>query len=232
MLFAGFGFQVVYLLIALLIGLTFHEASHALVANALGDPTPKKAGRLSLNPLAHLDPYGSLMILLVGLGWGKPVQIDAEKLRPGPKIGMALVAIAGPISNILLAAVFAIPLRLHLVSLLPQKIFEFNFGELGYHAFYFSVGQLVLFIVWLSLALAIFNLIPLTPLDGSRLWQIVLPTKWYYQFARVEYIGLFLVLGLILSDRFFGTNILARILFPPIGFLWQMLVGMSPPFQF
>ncbi len=232
MLFAGFGFQVVYLLIALLVGLTFHEASHALMASILGDPTPRKAGRLSLNPLAHLDPYGSLMILLVGLGWGKPVQIDAEKLKPGPKVGMALVAIAGPISNLLLAAVLAIPLRLHLVSLLPQKIFGFDLGEFGYHAFYFSIGQLLLFVVWLSLALAIFNLIPLTPLDGSRLWQIVLPTKWYFQFARFEYVGLFLVLGLIISDRFLGTNVLVRILFPPIGYLWQLLVGMSPPFQF
>ncbi len=232
MLFAGFGFQIVYLLVALLVGLTIHEASHALVATWLGDPTPQKAGRLSLNPLAHLDPYGALMILLIGLGWGKPVQIDAEKLKPGPKIGMALVAIAGPISNLILAAVFAFPLRLHLVSLLPQKIFGFDFGEFGYQALYFSFGQLLLFIVWLSLALAIFNLIPLTPLDGSRLWQIVLPTKWYYQFARFEYVGLLLVIGLILSDRFFGTNILARILIPPIGFLWQLLVGMSPPFQF
>lgn len=232
MLFAGFGFQVVYLLIALLVGLTFHEASHALMASILGDPTPRKAGRLSLNPLAHLDPYGSLMILLVGLGWGKPVQIDAEKLKPGPKVGMALVAIAGPISNLLLAAVLAIPLRLHLVSLLPQKIFGFDLGEFGYQAFYFSIGQLLLFVVWLSLALAIFNLIPLTPLDGSRLWQIVLPTKWYFQFARFEYVGLFLVLGLIISDRFLGTNVLARVLFPPIGYLWQLLVGMSPPFQF
>ncbi len=232
MLFAGLGFQIVYLLVALLVGLTIHEASHALVATWLGDPTPKKAGRLSLNPLAHLDPYGALMILLIGLGWGKPVQIDAEKLKPGPKIGMALVAIAGPISNLILAAVFAFPLRLHLVSLLPQKIFGFDFGEFGYQALYFSFGQLLLFIVWLSLALAIFNLIPLTPLDGSRLWQIILPTKWYYQFARFEYVGLLLVIGLILSDRFFGTNILARILIPPIGFLWQLLVGMSPPFQF
>jgi Zn-dependent protease len=232
MLFAGLGFQIVYLLVALLVGLTIHEASHALVATALGDPTSKNAGRLSLNPFAHLDLYGTLMILIVGLGWGKPVQIDAEKLKPGPKIGMALVAIAGPISNILLAAVLAIPLRFHWVSLLPQKIFEFDFDALGHQALYFSFGQLLVFAVWLSLTLAVFNLIPLTPLDGSRLWQIILPTKWYYQFARFEYVGLFLVLGLILSDRFFGTNVLVRILFPPIGFLWRLLVGMTPPFQF
>ena len=79
MLFAGLGFELVYLLIALLVALSFHEASHALVAYWLGDPTPKEMGRLSLNPFAHLDPYGALMILVVGLGWGKPVQIKDEK---------------------------------------------------------------------------------------------------------------------------------------------------------
>lgn len=232
MLFAGFGFQIIYLLIAFLIGFTLHEASHALVANWLGDPTPKNAGRLSINPLHHLDPYGTLMILLIGLGWGRPVQINADNLKPSPKIGMALVAIAGPMTNLLIAAIFAIPLRMHWLSLLPQKIFGFEFGDLGYQALYFSVGQMFLFIVWLSLALAVFNLIPLAPLDGSRLWQILLPTKWYFQVARYEIFGLVLVLGLILSDRFFGTNILGQILFPPIGFLWRLLVGMTPPFQF
>lgn len=231
MIFAGLGFDLIYLVIALLVGLTVHEASHALVATLLGDPTPKKTGRLSLNPFAHLEPLGALMILVVGLGWGKPVQIDAEKLKPGPKVGMALVAVAGPISNILLAAVLALPLRFHLVSLLPQKIFGFEFFDYGYQALYFSVGQLLLFSVWLSLALAVFNLIPLTPLDGSRLWQIILPTRWYYQFARFEYIGLLVVLGLILSDRFFGTNVLVRIILPPIGALWRLLVGMAPPFS-
>src|SRR5512140_2011597 len=103
MLLGGLSVDLAYLLIALLIALTIHEASHALVAYWLGDPAPKNMGRLSLNPFAHLEPLGVLMILVVGLGWGKPVRIEAKNLKPGPQIGMALIAIAGPISNFLLA---------------------------------------------------------------------------------------------------------------------------------
>ena len=231
MLFSGMGFELIYLVIALLIALTIHEASHALMAYWLGDPTPKENGRLSLNPFAHLDPYGALMILIVGLGWGKPVMIKAENLKPGPKIGMALVAAAGPLSNLLLAAVLAIPLRFHWFPLLGNIRIPLDWLPFGVSAAYVGIGPLLQWIVWLSLSLAVFNLIPLNPLDGSRLWQIILPTKWYYQIARIEIIGLVFVLGLILSDRFLGTNVLARVIIPPVGFLWRLLVGMTPPFQ-
>ena len=231
MLLAGFSFDMlIYLFCALIISLTIHEASHSLVAYWLGDPTPKNAGRLSLNPLAHFDPIGVMMILFVGLGWGKPVMIHAEKLKPGPKIGMAIVAAAGPISNLLLAFVLSIPLRFHWVKLYGDiRIFP-DWTNLPAVA-YIGIGPFIQWIVWLCLALAVFNLIPINPLDGSRLWQIVLPTKWYLQIARVEIIGLFFILGLILSDRLFGTNILSQILFPPIGFLWRLFVGMTPPIQ-
>ena len=232
MLFAGLGFDIIYILLALLFVLSVHEASHALIATWLGDPTPKSMGRLSLNPFAHLEPIGVLMILTLGLGWGKPVRIDAEKLKPGAKIGMMLVAIAGPISNILLASIFSIPLRLKLFPLYPNIRIPLDFLPFGISAFYVGIGPLILWIVWLSLALAVFNLIPLSPLDGSRLWQIILPNKMYYQFARYEVFGLFIVIGLILADRFLGTNILASILYPPIGALWQWLVGTTPPFRF
>jgi Zn-dependent protease len=162
------------------------------------------------------------------LGWGKPVMINAEKLKPNPKIGMALVALAGPLSNILLGVLLAIPLRFHWISLLPQRWIEVDFfpPELQF----FSVGRVVLYTTWLCFALAIFNLIPFTPLDGSRLWQIILPTKWYYQIARYELIGLGVILALILSDRFLGTNILSNIIGPPITWIWRQVVGMSPPF--
>jgi Zn-dependent protease len=219
--------ELVYVLLALLIALTIHEASHALAAYALGDPTPKEMGRLSLNPFAHLDPLGAVMILLVGLGWGKPVMIKAENLKPGPKIGMALVGIAGPLSNLVLAIIASIPLRLHWVSLLPQRFIEIDF--LPAQLQFFSMGRIILYIVFLSLGLAVFNLIPINPLDGSRLWEIVLPMHWYARITRIEIFGLFVVIGLVLSDRFFGTNILMSILGPPIRFLWYLLVGMAPP---
>lgn len=228
MLLAGIGPEILYLLLALLIALTIHEASHALAAYALGDDTPRKAGRLSLNPFAHLDPIGVLMILTVGLGWGKPVMINAEKLKPNPKIGMALVAIAGPLSNILLGLMLALPLRLHMFSLLPQRWIETDFLPPEFQ--FFSLGRIVMYTTWLCFALAIFNLIPFNPLDGSRLWQIILPDKWYFLIARFEIIGLFVIMALILSDRFGGTNILGRIIGPPIAWVWWQLVGMSPPF--
>lgn len=231
MLFAGLGFEVVYLIIALLTALTIHEASHAVVADWLGDPTAKQAGRISLNPFAHLEPFGVLMILTVGLGWGKPVMIKAENLKPGPKIGMALVAAAGPISNLLLAFALAIPLRFHWLSLYPTKLFDIPFLPVGYQGFYYSPGRQIMYIAWLSLALAVFNLIPINPLDGSRLWQIVLPTAWYMRIAQIEIFGLFIVIGIVLADRFLGTNILANVLFPPIEMLWRIFVGMTPPFR-
>ena len=227
MLFLGLGFSLIYVLIALLVALTIHEASHALVAYWLGDSTPKKMGRLSLNPFAHLEPLGALMILLIGFGWGKPVQIDAEKLKPGPKVGMALVAAAGPISNLLLAALLVLPLRLKWFPLVADIRIPLGGLPFGVSALYVGVGPLLQTIVTLSLALAIFNLIPLNPLDGSRLWEIILPTRLYFQIARFELIGLVLVLGLIVSDRFLGTNILAGILGPPVDFLFRKLMGFA-----
>jgi len=230
MLFLGQNLHPVdlaYLFIALLTALTFHEASHALVANWLGDPTPKQNGRLSLNPFAHLDLYGTLMILIVGLGWGKPVMIKAENLKPGPKIGMALVAVAGPITNFLLAAVLVIPLRLKWFPLDNDIRIPLDFLPFGISSVYVGVGALLMSIVTLSLALGVFNLIPLNPLDGSRLWQIILPNKWYYLIARFELIGLVIVLGLIISDRFFGTNILIGIIGPPVDFLFRKLMGFA-----
>ncbi|MGB8646640.1 MAG: site-2 protease family protein [Anaerolineae bacterium] len=216
--------SLLYALVALLIALTFHEASHALVANWLGDDTPKKMGRLSLNPLAHLDPFGVVMMLIAGVGWGKPVAINGDKLRPGPKIGMALVAIAGPISNLLLAFVLALPIRFHLVQFTSQKVFE-----LGGKSIYFSIGQLLLLVVMLNLALAIFNLIPISPLDGSRLWQIILPDRIYFIWVRYEIIGVFVVVGLVLADVWLQTGILTTILQGPLRALWGPVVGWGSP---
>lgn len=220
MLFAGFGPSLVYLIVALVVAMDVHEFSHALVADRLGDPTPRESGRLSLNPGAHLDPLGTISLLLVGLGWGKPVGINPFKLRFGPQVGMALVGIAGPVSNLLVAAILAIPLRLHWVAFRPQSILGFPF----------SGGELLSWIVWLNLALAVFNLLPFSPLDGSRLLAALLPTKWFYVLARYERYALFLLLGLIIVERFIDTGILASLLFPPVEFLWWGLVGMAPPF--
>lgn len=221
MLFAGLDIVIVlYLLTGLLVAISVHECSHAWVANALGDPTAKNAGRLSLNPFAHLHPLGTISLLFLGLGWGKPVHVDATRLRPGPKVGMALVAMGGPIANFLTAALLSIPLRLHLIPFMPRRM----------AGFIVSYGELVSWVVWLNLALAIFNLIPLTPLDGSRLLSAFLPDRWFNILARYERYGLVLVLLLIVLERFAQTGILTRVIFPPIEFMWWKFVNLTPPF--
>lgn len=224
MLFRGLGFDLVYILGALLISLTVHEASHGLVASWLGDDTPKKMGRVSLNPLAHLDPLGTLMILFVGIGWGKPVQIDATKLRPSPKVGMALVAIAGPISNLILATLGALVLRTHLLTFTPQRVFS-----IGGQNIYLSPGFFLEIFVILNLGLMLFNLIPLAPLDGSRLWQILLPDRIYWVYARFELFAALLVVGLVLADLYLNFGILSRLLTPSLCGLWRFLVGFGTP---
>ncbi len=220
MLFAGFGFYAFYLLAGVLVAISVHECCHAWVANALGDPTAKNAGRLSLNPLAHLDPLGTLSLLLLGLGWGKPVPIDASRLRPGPRAGMALVGLGGPAANLVTAALISIPLRLHLVPFRRRMILGFPF----------SYGELLSWIIWLNLTLAVFNLIPLAPLDGSRLLSALLPSRLFHWLARYERYALILVLLLVLLERFTRAGILTRIVFPPVEFLWWRLVGMALPF--
>ncbi len=210
---------MVYLIIALLVSLSVHEASHALIAYRLGDPTAKEKGRLSLNPFAHLEPFGTLLLLTVGLGWGRPVPVDPHRLRPNPKVGMALVGMAGPLSNLMLASVLAIPLRMHWVRFTPQR----------FMGLLISTGELLSFIVWVSLALAVFNLIPFGPLDGSRVIAGFLPDWWFYFSARVEIIAFGLFIVVLLADRFLGTAILARAILPPVQALWWKLVGFTPP---
>jgi len=223
MLFLQLGVQIVYLIVGLLVAISVHECAHAWMANRLGDPTAKEAGRLSLNPFAHLDPWGTLMLLVVGLGWGKPVPVDAERLRYGPQRGMALVGLAGPAANLIVASMVAIPLRLHLVPFIPRYIFDLV---------PISFGDILSWVVWLSLALALFNLIPFTPLDGSRIFAAFLPSRWFYFLARYERYALILFFGLILLERFTRWGILSKIIFPPIEFLWWQLVNMAPPFFF
>ncbi len=213
--------EIISLVVSLLIAISVHEWAHAWMANWLGDPTAKEAGRLSLNPFAHLDPWGTLMLLVIGLGWGKPVPINAERLRYGPQKGMALVGLAGPAANFTMAALVAIPLRQHLVPFAPRYIFDL---------IPISFGTILSWIVWLSLALALFNLIPFTPLDGSRIFGAFLPRRWFYFLARYERYALILFLGLILVERFTKLGILSRIIFPPIMFFWWRLVNMAPPF--
>ena len=203
------------LAISLLVGLTFHEFSHALVADQLGDTGPRFAGRLSLNPLHHLDPAGTLMLVLVGFGWAKPVPVNPYRLRNGPVLGMATVAAAGPISNFLMAALFALPVRLGLVD---QRLPRDLFGRLLFGEFTLSnyLAILCVYLVLINVVIGVFNLIPLAPLDGSRVAQALLPGELGAFFRRIEPYGIGILMLLFLISFMTGgqINIIGAIIDP------------------
>lgn len=190
----------------LLFALTVHELAHGYVAWRLGDPTAKNAGRLTLNPLKHLDPLGVLAFIIMKIGWAKPVPVDPRYFR-NPQRDMLLVALAGPGSNILLAIASA--LLAHLLVALPVLPF-FILQPL--------VGMLAAS-VWINIMLAVFNCIPIPPLDGSKVLMSLLPPAAARGFAHLEPFGFLLLLGL------FYTGVIGWIIMPIIRFSNSLLLG-------
>lgn len=171
--------------------LPIHEWAHGFVSTKLGDPTPRYQGRLTLNPMAHIDVMGAIGILLFGIGWAKPVQVNARYYR-NSKWGMALVALAGPLSNVILAFILLI---------LGNILVFVGLTELA------IIQQVYLFLYYIALiniSLAVFNLIPVPPFDGSRILFAVLPQKYYFQIMRYEryiFIGVFAIVYLGILDK-------------------------------
>ncbi len=186
----GFGTILIMLLSSLavvFITLPIHEWAHGFVSTKLGDPTPRYQGRLTLNPIAHLDWMGALGILLFGIGWAKPVQVNARYYK-NPKWGMALVALAGPVSNIILA----------FLMLLVGNVLVVTGNPILEQAYHF-----LFYIAFISISLAVFNLIPIPPFDGSRILFVLLPQKYYFkimQYERYIFIGIFIVIYTGLLD--------------------------------
>lgn len=178
-----------------LLSLSLHETAHGFAAWRLGDPTARNMGRLTLNPVKHLDPIGTLCMLLAGFGWAKPVPINTRNLRK-PRRDMALCALAGPLSNLLLAIVFVLLLRFigygWLARIVPTSQFTYNVA-------YFSILFLY-YGVFMNVTLAIFNLLPIPPLDGSRILFLLLPPRLYFKIAPYErYITIAVMLLLLLG---------------------------------
>ena len=169
-------------LCAVFLCLTIHETCHGLAAYALGDPTAKRAHRLSLNPLRHIDWLGLIMMVVAGFGWAKPVPVNMMRFR-SPKRGMALTALAGPASNVLLALAF-----LFLYGLLYRALYSVQF-----------LLDMIWLTAYISLALAIFNIIPVSPLDGSKVLFALLPDAAYAKLMRYERYGMILLLVLVAS---------------------------------
>jgi Zn-dependent protease len=178
--------ETIALAIVLVVAFSVHEFAHAWTALQLGDPTAKNAGRLTLDPRKHLDVLGSIMVLAVGFGWAKPVPVDPYNLRNGPKAGMAVVAAAGPLSNLVLAIIAAVILNLGVIEI------NYTSNILP------SPQQLVITFVWLNVALVIFNLLPVAPLDGSRVVAGLLPYPASEAFRRLEPIGPVILIFLVL----------------------------------
>lgn len=177
--------------IAMVTGIAFHEFSHAWAANELGDDTAAKQGRLTLNPLAHLDPMGTILLFIVGIGWGKPTPVNPYRLRVGVKRGNMLVAVAGPISNFVFAFIASIPLIFGWVEPISFDYIELASGTQ-------ILGTFLLLIAFLNVILGVFNLIPIHPLDGFKVLLGILPDELSRPLASLSRWGPALLIGLIL----------------------------------
>lgn len=183
-----------------LIALTFHEFCHGFVSSKLGDPTPRYTGRLTLNPLAHLDPIGTILMILTGFGWAKPVQINPGYYK-NPKWGMAITALAGPISNFVLALT---------AMLVYTVIFIINYKTGLFSGSIYNISYFVLLFAQVNLCFMVFNLIPIPPLDGSRVLGVFLSTSAYFKLQRFERYSMILIIVLSLLgvfSRVIGTGV-------------------------
>jgi Zn-dependent protease len=197
------------------LALTFHEYAHAYVANRFGDDTAKQNGRLSLNPLRHLDPLGTIMIFLVHFGWAKPVPVNPYRLK-NPKKDMLWISAAGPLSNMALALASGILLRIFIATVETPD--QTSFMTLLTYVIFMSLQ--------INLALAIFNILPIAPLDGSKILSGLLPDSFGSMFHIMERYGPFILLGLIIFGRLTGVSILGGLIWPFVKFFSSIFGGV------
>ena len=206
---------VISRIFVLLTAFAVHEFAHAWTADRFGDPTPRDNGRLTLNPMAHLDPMGSLMLIVVGFGWAKPVPVNPYALSRRSSAAMMWVALAGPASNFLMALLASIPFQLGLVSVYgidPSTILP-------------SLDRLLWEFVSINLLLMVFNLIPLAPLDGEKILYYLLPSPGQRVMDNIRPYGPMLLLVLVFSGLFLPFNIVGSIISPIVGTLTNLLTG-------
>jgi Zn-dependent protease len=200
-------------IITLVVAFTVHEFAHAWAADQLGDDTPRFSGRLTLNPLAHLDPIGSLLLLLSGFGWAKPVPVNPQTLRRRTPAGMMLVAAAGPLSNLILAIFAAIPFQLGMVSLYSPT------GSLLP-----SLSFLLSEFIFINLILLFFNMIPIFPLDGEKVAEYFLPPNGQDVLLRLRPYGPILLMALLFLLPIAGINIFSWLVSWPAFQVFDLLV--------
>jgi len=204
-------------IIVLVFAFTIHEFAHAWTATQFGDDTPRLYGRLTLNPLVHLDIMGSLLLILAGFGWAKPVPINPVLLRRRSPAALMWVSLAGPFSNLVLAILAAIPFRLGLVSLYDA------FG--ASNSFFPSISQILMEFVWINLILMIFNLLPIAPLDGEKILEYFAPPNWSGFLDVIRPYGPLILVAVIFIGPMMGFDLIGMIIMPPIRALFGILVG-------
>ena len=189
---------------AILVAITFHEYAHGKMADILGDPTPRSQGRLTLNPIPHLDVIGSLMLLIIGFGWAKPVLVNPFHFKINRDRGMMIVALAGPGMNLLVALFAGLGLVFFGSMVIPGT------GE--------TLGLFFWYLLWFNVMLAVFNMLPVPPLDGSKVLMGILPRSTHSIFNTLETYGPFILLGLIL----FG--VIGTVIRPAIMFIIELIL--------
>jgi len=197
---------IVARLIILVLGIPIHEWAHAWSAHKLGDDTASLQGRLTINPAAHLDPFGSLLLLFSGFGWGKPVPVNPYRMRVNPRLGMALSAAAGPFSNFVLAMLFAIPLRM------------------GWITWDSGIGGFLFIVIRINLVLMLFNLIPIYPLDGEKVLLGLLPRWWGDSLLRLRPFGMLILAVLLFVLPRLGLDLIGKVILPACGLLLSLLL--------
>jgi len=211
-------------IISILIAITVHECAHAYAATRLGDPTARNDGRLTLNPIAHIDPLGALMFILVGFGWAKPVPVNPMYFRH-PQRDTAITALAGPLSNLILALIAFIALEL--LGSEPLSWTALVDGPEGDNPGMTIALQILRSSLFINLALMAFNLFPIAPLDGSKIVQMFVPLRHLDRYEEFLRIGPFILLGLILFESFLPFPLLStwvHTIVDAVLFLFKMVV--------
>ncbi len=200
-------------LLVIFLGIPLHEWAHGWVAHLLGDETPELQGRLSLNPFIHLDPVGTLAILFTGFGWGRPAMVNPYRMTrvSNPRVGMALSALAGPVSNIVQAMVLAIPLRLGLLTFLSANQA-------------YRLAQVLFVAIQVNIGLAAFNLLPIPPLDGSRVLAGIAPSHMADAIERMEPYAVYILLFVLFLLPQIGLDVVGILMRPLQQALFRIIV--------